>query len=751
MRLAGILILFVSVVTYGQQGSISTKESTKWQGKFEQLDQLLPTPNEYRSGSGAPGPRYWQQRADYVINAELDDNNQTIRGSETITYYNNSPDALTYLWLQVDQNIYEKGNMTQSTTTNTVKDSSNTRSMAQDLALFDYDGGFKIKSVNDATGKPLPFKINYTMMRVDLPQALPAGKTYTFSVNWSYTINDRMHGVSRNDARSGLEYFPEDGNYSYIIGQWFPRMCVYDDVVGWQNKQFLGYGEFTLTFGDYEVNLTVPADHIVAATGMIQNPKDVLTPEQLERFELAKRTFDKPVIIATQAEAVKREKSRAKEKKIWKFKAENVRDFAFATSRKFIWDAQAVKVGDKTPLAMSYYPKEGNPLWEQESTKAVRATLITYSKYTIDYPYPHATSVHHASIGMEYPMICFNGARPRKDGTWSDRTKWGLVGVVIHEVGHNFFPMIINSDERQWTWMDEGVNTFVQYRTEREHYPDKPVDRGPAKNIVPYMIGDNETKRPLMVNSEQIPQFGNEQYAKCATGLNMLRETIMGPELFDKSFKEYAQRWAFRHPKPADFFRTMEDASAVDLDWFWRGWFYTTDVCDQTVDQVKWFKVKKQGVSIENKGKQVREGTVASGSSSGKSPNDFSNGPEFFSVVPTDDRFYDDFRSRVDDKALIGKMENKNFYEIKLTNKGGLMMPVIIEWTFKDGTKEIERIPAEIWRRDETTVTKVFMKEKEVTRIVLDPKEETSDISAIDNVFPKAPAPSKFDELKKKK
>lgn len=749
MRLAGLLILFVSVVTYGQQGSISTKESTKWQGKFEQLDQILPTPNEYRSGSGAPGPRYWQQRADYVINAELDDNNQTIRGSETITYYNNSPDALTYLWLQVDQNIYEKGNMTQSTTTNTVKDSSNTRSMAQDLALFDYDGGFKIKSVNDASGKPLPFKINYTMMRVDLPQALPAGKTYTFSVNWSYTINDRMHGVSRNDLRSGLEYFPEDGNYSYIIGQWFPRMCVYDDVVGWQNKQFLGYGEFTLTFGDYEVNLTVPADHIVAATGMIQNPKDVLTSEQLERFELAKKTFDKPVIIATQAEAMKREKSRAKEKKTWKFKAENVRDFAFATSRKFIWDAQAVKVGDKTPLAMSYYPKEGNPLWEQESTKAVRATLITYSKYTIDYPYPHATSVHHASIGMEYPMICFNGYRPRKDGTWSDRTKWGLVGVVIHEVGHNFFPMIINSDERQWTWMDEGVNTFVQYRTEREHYPDKPVDRGPAKNIVPYMIGDNETKRPLMVNSEQIPQFGNEQYAKCATGLNMLRETIMGPELFDKSFKEYAQRWAFRHPKPADFFRTMEDASAVDLDWFWRGWFYTTDVCDQTVDYVKWFTVKKQGVSIENKGKRVK-GTVASGASSGNGPSDFSSGPEFFSVVPTDDRLYNDFLSRVDDKALIGKMENKNFYEIKLTNKGGLMMPVIIEWTFKDGTKAIERIPAEIWRRDETTVTKVFMKEKEVTRVVLDPKEETSDINTADNVFPKAASTSKFDELKKK-
>jgi len=750
MRRIFPLFFLISVVAYGQQGSINTKETTKWEGKFEQLDQLLPTPNEYRSGSGAPGPRYWQQRADYVINAELDDNKQTISGSEVITYHNNSPDALTYLWLQVDQNIYEKGNMTQSTATTAMKDSANTRQMAQDLALFDYDGGFKIKSVKDASGKALPFKVNYTMMRIDLPQALIAGKTYTFSVDWSYTISDRMHSANRNDLRSGLEYFPEDGNYSYIIGQWFPRMCVYDDVVGWQNKQFLGYGEFTLTFGDYEVNLTVPADHIVAATGMVQNPNEVLTPEQLERFELAKKSFDKPVVIATQAEAIKREKSRVKEKKTWKFKAENVRDFAFATSRKFIWDAQAVKIGDKTPLAMSYYPKEGNPLWEQESTKAVRAALITYSKYTIDYPYPHATSVHHASIGMEYPMICFNGARPRKDGTWSDRTKWGLVGVVIHEVGHNFFPMIINSDERQWTWMDEGVNTFVQYRTEVEHYPDMPIVRGPASNIVPYMKGDNETKRPLMVNSEQIPQFGNEQYAKCATGLNMLRETIMGPELFDKAFKEYSRRWAFRHPKPADFFRTMEDASAVDLDWFWRGWFYTTDVCDQTVEQVKWYKIKKESIAVESKGKQVKSGAVASGGSAGKEPQDFTGGPELFSVVPTDDRFYRDFLSRVDDKALIGKMENKNFYEVKLTNKGGLVMPVIIEWTFKDGTKEVERIPAEIWRKDERTVTKVFMKEKEVARIVLDPKAETSDINTEDNAFPKAVTASKFDELKKK-
>jgi hypothetical protein len=724
-------------------------ESPKWKGKFEQLDQLLPTPNEYRTGSGAPGPKYWQQRADYVINAELNDDNQSIAGSETIRYYNNSPDVLKYLWLQLDQNINAKDNNSQKLKTNVVKDSVNTKTMASDLALYDFDGGYKIKSVKDAGGKNLPFTINQTMMRIDLLQPVAAGQQFTFSVEWSFNINDRLKGMTNNDSRSGLEYFPEDGNYSYIIGQWFPRMCVYDDVVGWQNKQFLGQGEFTLTFGDYAVNLTVPADHIVAATGMIQNPNEVLTAEQRQRFEQARTSFDKPVIIATQAEAIVREKTKSKEKKTWKFKAENVRDFAFATSRKFIWDAQAVKIGDKTPLAMSYYPKEGNPLWEKESTKAVKAAITTYSKYTVDYPYPHATSVHHASIGMEYPMICFNGARPAKDGTFTDRTKWGLVGVVIHEVGHNFFPMIINNDERQWTWMDEGLNTFVQYRTQVENYSDMPQRRGPASAIVPYMKGDPTTKRPLMINSEQVIQFGSEQYAKCATGLNMLRETIMGPELFDKALKEYAQRWAFRHPKPADFFRTLEDASAVDLDWFWRGWFYSTDVCDQSIDKVRWFRVRKDQNSVENKGKSVKSGDLASVGGN-PNPDDFSGGPQPFSVIPTDNRFYGDFQSRVDDKALIAKMEDKNFYEITLTNKGELVMPVIIEWTYKDGTKEIEKIPAEIWRNNEKTVTKVFIKDKEVTDIRLDPKEETSDIKTDDNVFPRGANGNKFDIIKKK-
>lgn len=737
------MIKYITTLFIGMS-LIAHAQTTPWQGKFEQLGQILPTPNEFRTGSGSPGPEYWQQQADYVITAELNDENQSITGAETITYHNNSPDVLTYLWLQLDQNLFDAESNTGKTNNTSIQDSMTTKQIAGDLGLYDFDGGYKIKSVKDVTGNDLKHFVNATMMRIDLPKPLKRGETYSFKIEWSYNINDRM----KVGGRSGLEYFPEDKNYVYTIAQWFPRMCVYDDLEGWQHKQFLGRSEFATVFGNYKVKITTPADHIMAATGVLQNPKDVLTAEQIARYEKAKTSFDAPVIIATQQEAIQREKSKSKEKKTWEFHAEDVRDFAFATSRKFIWDAQAVKVGNNTPLAMSFYPKEGNPLWERESTKAVKNTLVTYSKFTIDYPYPVAISVHAASIGMEYPMICFNFGRPNKDGSYSDNTKWRMIGVIVHEVGHNFFPMIINNDERETTWMDEGVNSFVQYLTQVENYPDMPKRRGHAQGIVPYMKGDKSTMRPLMTSGEQVVQIGNEQYNKAATALNILREAVMGPELFDHAFKEYAQRWAFKHPKPSDFFRTMEDASAFDLDWFWRGWFYTTDHVDVSVDQVRWLKLREDNQNLESKSKKVTTGDLASGNS-GNASKDFSNGPEPFSLIETDGRLYGEFLSRIDDKAVINKMKGKNFYEVTLSNKGGLVMPVIIQWSYKDGTKEIEHLPAEIWRTNEQRITKVFVKDKEVASIIIDPLEETADIDTHNNMFPKVEQPSRFDQFRK--
>lgn len=739
--------IFISFCIIGFALNLSA-QSPGWEGKFEQLEQTLPTPNSYRTGSGAPGPEYWQQRADYVINVEVDDNTQLLKGAETITYFNNAPQSLSFLWLQLDQNLFADNSMTNLSRTGSVRDSIPAKYFGfMSGTGSDYNGGYTIKSVKDGAGKDLPYVINNTMMRIDMPAPLKTGEKFTFSIEWSFQEKDRNAVIM---DRGGYEYFPEDGNYVYTFAQWFPRMCVFDDYEGWQNKQFLGQGEFALTFGNYRVRITVPSDHIVGASGILQNPKEVLSKEQLDRYEKAKKSFDKPVFIVTQEEAIQKEKTKSAKKTTWEFYAENVRDFAFASSRKFIWDAQAVKLNTKTPLAMSLYPKEGNPLWEKESTKAIKNALEVYSERTFDYPYPVAYSVHTANQGMEYPMICFNGGRPNKDGTFSQQTLFSTVMVIVHEVGHNFFPMIVNSDERQWSWMDEGLNTFLEKETMRVRYPELAGTRGTPKGIVPYMKGEKSQMRPIMSMSDNIRgmEFGPNAYTKPSAALTLLRETVMGPELFDRAFKEYAQRWAFKHPKPADFFRTMEDASGVDLDWFWRGWFYSTDHVDVDLAEVKWFKLKTETADPENKRVKTRQGDLSSAKKNDSAPTDFSNGPQSFTVTNTPDQFYGEFRNRVNDNAIRAKLENKNIYELKFKNAGGLVSPLVIEWTFKDGSKEIERIPAEVWRINENEISKVFIKDKEATNIVIDPNFELADVEVSNNVFPRK-TESKFDQFKK--
>jgi hypothetical protein len=727
--------LFVSTAALAQ----------KWTGKFEQLGETLPTPNSYRTASGAPGPNYWQQRADYDIDVDLNDDTQVITGKETITYFNNSPETLRYLWLQLDQNNMTTSSMNLQTSNSRIRDSVQAKNFPVKSAVFEYDGGFKIKSVKDAaSGKELSHLINGTMMRVDVPNALKSGDKYAFTIEWSYKEKDRMN----YNERSGYEYFPEDKNYIYHVAQWFPRMCVFDDYEGWQNKQFIDLGEFALVFGNYKVRITVPSDHIVGATGWLQNPKDVLTPEQIQRFEKAKTTFDNPVIIVTEQEARKKEKEHSTKKSTWEFHAENVRDFAFASSRKFIWDAMAVKNGSKTPLAQSLYPKEGNPVWEKESTRAIKNALDVYTERTIEYPYPTAYSVNWVGGGMEYPMVSFNSGRPGRDGKISVGKLTYLISVIVHEVGHNYFPMIVNSDERQWTWMDEGLNSFLEKETIRTRYPQLDFSDNTPQGITAFMKGDKSIMRPIMAQSDnQGRYFGGNGYNKPAAALTILRETVMGPELFDKAFKEYAHRWAFKHPKPADFFRTMEDASAVDLDWFWRGWFYTTDNVDVAVDDVKWYRVNSQKLDPEKKEVRIKSGDLSA--NSGGKATDFSNGPQEFNVINTKDESYRDFQSRVNDNEVRQKLDGKNIYEVTFKNVGGLVTPLIIEWTYKDGSKEIEKIPAEIWRINETVATKVFVKEKEVVNIALDPNGELADVEIQNNVFPKRAVESKFDQFKK--
>lgn len=724
-----------------------TLSAQHWKGKFEQLrPDEITTPNSYRTASGAPGPNYWQQRADYAIEVEINDETQELTGKEVITYHNNSPEPLQFLWLQLDQNIFAKDNFTNKVKEGGLYDSLPSYFLPYSNIAFEYDGGFKLKSVSDLKNKPLPYIINYTMMRIDLPVALKSGEKFSFVIEWSYKDYERMMFT---DGRGGYEYFPDDGNYLYAFAQWYPRMCVFDDYEGWQNKQFTGLSEFALAFGNFDVKITVPSDHIVGATGTLLNASDVLTKEQLDRFEKLKKSFDKQIFVVTEEEARKKEKQRSTKKSTWVFHAENVRDFAFTSSRKFIWDGMAVKIGDKTPLAMSLYPKEGNPLWERESTRAIRHTLEVYSSRTFDYPYPVAYSVHTADIGMEYPMICFNWGRPGRDGRYSQATLTKTISVITHEIGHNFFPMIVNSDERQWGWMDEGLNTFLEGETVRERYPQLNFTDGLPRSITGYMRGDKSEMRPVMISSENLSEeeYTAVIYYKPAAALTLLRNTIMGPALFDKAFKTYAERWAFKHPKPADFFRTMEDASAVDLDWFWRGWFYGTDAVDVELSDVRWFKVDSQTKDLENRSKKTNHGDLNTTSTQ---QNDFSAGPQTFHISQTPEFLYGEFRNKINDQKIIASLEGKNIYELTFKNVGGLVTPLIIEWTFKDGSKEIDSIPAEIWRTNEEVVMKVFVKNKEVTNIVIDPNLETTDIDIRNNVFPKRSI-SKFDSFQKER
>ncbi|WP_185211510.1 M1 family metallopeptidase [Sphingobacterium mizutaii] len=748
------LALVGSAGIYAAQAQMQHNPGSNHGNKFEQLGNLLTDPNIFRTASGAPGAMYWQQKADYVIDVEIDDVNRVLKGSETITYTNNSPDPLTYLWIQLDENEHADNAESKRFDQSSLREK---MSIGELKSLVPEKKGFgvNIHKVTDGANKALKYTINYTMMRIDLPTALKPGAKFVLKIDWDYKISDRMV----EGGRGGFEHFAKDDNNLYTIAQWFPRMAVYSDFQGWQNKQFTGRGEFALVFGDYKVNITVPADHVVGATGECQNYAQVLTSTQLARWKQAQQSKE-PVEIVTLEDANKAIQQKSTAKKTWVYEAKNVRDFAFVTSRRLIWDALRVNEGvpGNQPMAMSYYGPEAYPLYRKYSTKVVAHTLKTYSKFSIPYPYPVAISVEAAN-GMEYPMICFNYGRADEDGTYTEAVKYGMIGVIIHEVGHNFFPMIVNSDERQWTWMDEGLNTFLQYLTEQEWDRDFPSRRGPAYKIVDYMKLPKDQLEPIMTNSENIVQFGPNAYAKPATALNILRETVMGRELFDYAFKEYARRWEFKHPTPADFFRTMEDASAVDLDWFWRGWFFGTDPVEISLDNVTQYRMsgadpkKTQQEKKEAFDKDLNsitrqrnmEENMAFLVDKDTSLLDFYNKWDRFAVKPADETSYQDFYNKLTDKEKDIFNGKTTFYELNFRNNGGLVMPLIIEWTFTDGSKEIDQVPAYIWRMDENEATKVFAKSKQVASIQLDPYRETADIDESNNAWPRTSQPSRFE------
>ncbi|MEM9457443.1 MAG: M1 family metallopeptidase [Myxococcota bacterium] len=723
---------------------------------FRQLEEILPTPTTTRAGSGAPGHKYWQQEVDYRIEVSIDDKDHRLRGRERVRYRNNSPDTLEYLWLQLDANIYSPTADRASTAIAPTFDRVPYRSLRGLVESRTFDGSVKLAKVVDRRGRPLDYTVVGTMMRLELPKDLGPNGTFDFEVEWSYAINDS----SKVPGRTGFERF-DDGNVIYEIAQWFPRLAAYEDVNGWQNKQFLGTGEFTLEFGDYDVSITMPEDYLVAATGELQNPRQVLSASQRQRLKEAEKAKS-PVFIVTPEEAEANESSaRSRETKTWRFKAQNVRDFAFATSRKFIWDAQQVEAAGRPVWAMSYYPIEGEPLWSKYSTKTIIHTLQVYGRYAFDYPYPVAISVNGPVGGMEYPMICFNGPRPEEDGTYTKRQKYGLISVIIHEVGHNFFPMIINSDERQWTWMDEGLNTFLQYRAEQEWEAGYPSRRGEPRKIVEYMLSEDQV--PIMTNSESLLQTGNNAYAKPATALNILRETVMGRELFDYAFRQYARRWKFRRPMPSDFFRTMEDASAIDLDWFWRGWFYTTDHVDIAIRSVREYVPDPGGSAADKDAEreardkappslsEQRDAALPKLVEQDKDLLDFYNSYDELDLTEADKQ--DDAKQRLsltpDERALLDT--KAHYFVIELENAGGLVMPVILELELESGTRQEARIPAEVWRKNPRKIGKLLIVDEPIVAITLDPHLETADTDLSNNHWPPKVQKSRFQIYKDSK
>ncbi|MDA9916775.1 M1 family metallopeptidase [Gammaproteobacteria bacterium] len=739
-----------------------------FEDKFRQLDEVFPSPNLSRPATGEPGPMYWQQRADYKIQIKLNEDTRSVEGSETITYTNNSPLTLKYIWLQLDQNIFAKESINNLTRPWGGGDSSVDFSTLRRQNFMDkFEGGFQELSIK-INNKSADTNLVGTHVRINLDQPLKPGESTSLDIEWAYAL------VEENAvrARNGYETF-EDGNDIFLMAQWYPRVTVFSDYEGWHNKEFIGNGEFTLEFGDFEVDISVPSDHVVSATGVLLNENDVLSPIQKKRMKQARKS-EKPMFIITPDEAYDNELEKSTDYKTWSFKAENVRDFAWASSRKFIWDAAGYKQDSKeTPLvmAMSFYPKEGEPLWSKYSTEAVMHTMKVYSKYSFDYPYPTAQSVNGPVGGMEYPMITFNGPRTEleDDGTrtYSRSEKEFLIGVVIHEVGHIYYPMIVNSDERQWTWMDEGLNTFVQYLAEQEWDINYRSNRGEPRWMTEFMSSSYQV--PIMTNSESLLQFGNNAYGKPATALVVLRETILGRELFDQAFREYSVRWKFKRPTPYDFFRTMEEASGVDLDWFWRGWFYSTDHVDIALNNIHLasldtldpqVNLAKDRVDFENEPLILHDQR----NEAAKIETRVTERPELLDIYNEYDEFtpsdremrdskevLDDLYDKNDSdpewkkKALVEAIEkNEDYYIFEFSNKGGLVMPIPLEITYEDGAKELIRIPVEVWRKNSKKTKWLKRSKLKITQAVIDPYWEIGDTQIENNYYPTRLIPARL-------
>lgn len=662
----GVLHRVAALVLVAGAATVAAAQSSATDAFASLEGAPWPTPNAYRSASGVPGHAYWQQRVNYRIAARLDEDSREVRGRADITYTNNSPDTLSYLWLLLDQNIYRGNSLSEMSVTTdgkpvTEKDSARARRYRE------WQGGFHDLRVTNNQGRPLTFFIYDTLMRVDLAQPIGPGKQVRLAVEWRLPLVETRLA----DARDGYECVaPAEGGCIFQVAAWYPRLAAYSDYEGWHTQPFLGAGEFALEFGDYDVSLTVPDDHVVAATGELVNQADVLDPTRRARLQAA-RDADDPIHIITPEEARVAQRGRPGGDRTWHFRAGNVRDFAFASSRRFAWDALGVAQDDaERPLvlAMSYYPPEANPLWQEHSTRSIAHAIRVYGQSLFPYPYPVAMAVNGPVDGMEYPMIIFNAARAASARPTQREIDY-LVEINIHEIGHMWFPMIINSDEREWSWMDEGLNSFVQYHAEQRWRADYPSRFGGDHRRMAGILRAPELQS-LMTQPDRQTRHFSTTYSRPATALNLLRGLVLGPERFDGALAEYARRWRYKRPTPPDFFRTMEEASGVELDWFWRAWFYGSGHVDVALETLH---------------------------------------------------------------RLQAPQDAPAFYQFTFRNVGGMVTPVVLRLDFEDGGHEKVRIPVEVWRLNPKRADWRFASERRIIAARIDPDREMADADTSNN------------------
>jgi len=602
-------------------------QSTSIYNYTEAFDPIFYTKNgsPYRSASGKPGHAYWQNRADYTIKVSLDDQKDLVSGQVTLSYTNNSPDELNYLWFQLDQNLFHEDSRGQA-----ILPLEQSRYGSPNS---DFKGGYNLSSIQLADGRKATYEIIDSRMRVELPTPLAAGgSTVSLKIDYSYTIPE--FGADR----TGI--LPSKNGKVYTVAQWYPRLCVYDDILGWNTEPYTGPGEFYLEYGDFNIEITAPANHIVVAGGELLNPEEVWTSQQLERYKQASKS-DKTVVIRSAQEVTAANSRPNKTQLTWKFKLNQARDFAWASSSAFILDGAKINnPSGKTALALSAYPVEssGANAWDR-STEFTKSSIEYYSKKWFEYPYPVAVNVASNVGGMEYPGISFCGHKAKAAGLW---------GVTDHEFGHNWFPMIVGSNERLHGWMDEGFNSFInELSTEVFNKGEFRKNIGNRNSMAAAF--SNPTLEPIMSTPQNMRErnIGILVYYKPAVGLRLLRDEIIGAERFDRAFRTYIANWAYKHPTPDDFFRTIENETGENLAWFWRGWFKNNWALDQAITNVT----------------------------------------------------YD-------------KLDPKNGAIITVENLQKMPMPVVVEATTESGQKIRKKLPVEIWQRNKTWSFKLKTTEK---------------------------------------